>query len=220
MKNNSFLSNSALKNGSGLYILNKNKMAKIVIISNQFEYNKGTAIYLNNPGNITILNSNFLNNIGNIGTCIYYSETFQSFSMRLLYNKFLNNRAFYGGAGLYFENSFYNLDLNKKNTFYGNKAIYGSNYTTFPYRLYLNSKKISGYSKGIIKNVVPGITDFSLDFQFLDYYGQNISINAISSLKIMNKNFLELDEFFIDGKTSSVATNGTQIFFKFFQYKI
>ena len=36
----------------------------------------------------------------------------------------------------------------------------------------------------------------------------------------MNKNFLELDEFFIDGKTSSVATNGTQIFFKFFQYKI
>ena len=50
---------------------------------NQIE---GSVILLENPGNISIINSVFDNNIGISGTCLSYSETSNSFDILYLFH--------------------------------------------------------------------------------------------------------------------------------------
>ena len=106
-----FFENTAYNNGSALYIINSNSfITQIEILYNSFSYNNGSSvIYLSNPGNITINNSRFLSNNSKIGTSIYYEEFYKYCFLQLYDNTFINNIAIYGGAGLFFENNFYNI---------------------------------------------------------------------------------------------------------------
>ena len=75
-----FYQNFARENGAALYISGSIR----AIIENctftlnsiqQNQQNLGSVIFLNNPGNLTIIYSNFEYNEGILGTCISYSET-------------------------------------------------------------------------------------------------------------------------------------------------
>ena len=76
----SFYQNAAWENGAALFI---GGSLKIIIENCNFtsntiqpnSQNLGSVIFLNNPGNLSIINSIFKNNVGILGTCIYYSET-------------------------------------------------------------------------------------------------------------------------------------------------
>ena len=75
-----FYQNVAGENGAALFISGS---SAIIIekcnffdnLINQNVQNLGSVLYLNNPGNISILYSDFERNEGILGTCIYYSET-------------------------------------------------------------------------------------------------------------------------------------------------
>ena len=77
-----FFQNVASQNGLALFIKDSSKTFKIqntdfsnnsVLASqNQIE---GSVLFLENPGNISILNSFFKYNYGVSGTCMSYSET-------------------------------------------------------------------------------------------------------------------------------------------------
>ena len=70
----------ASENGFVLHI--NNALAGIFISTNIFTNNSmmsksqvaGSVVFLDNPGNITIIGSLFENNLGILGTCISYSE--------------------------------------------------------------------------------------------------------------------------------------------------
>jgi len=76
----SFFQNVAWENGAALFI---DGSIEIIIencnftnnIIQQNSQNMGSVIFLNNPGNLSIISSIFKNNVGILGTCIYYSET-------------------------------------------------------------------------------------------------------------------------------------------------
>ena len=73
--------NFASQNGFAIYIIDSLKI--IIIQSNVFSNNSitdqsqpsGSVLLLDNPGNISIIDSYFMNNFGIFGTCIFYSET-------------------------------------------------------------------------------------------------------------------------------------------------
>ena len=79
--NNNFFQNVASENGFVIYV--KGLIKAFVIQNNNFSNNsyankdqkEGSALFLENPGNLSIINSNFKNNLGISGTCISYSET-------------------------------------------------------------------------------------------------------------------------------------------------
>ena len=80
MIGNVFSGNFASENGLAFQIFNCSGV--ILIKNNKFLNNYvwsttqplGSTIALNNPGDISIINSIFENNSGIFGTCIYYSE--------------------------------------------------------------------------------------------------------------------------------------------------
>ena len=182
-----------------------------------FTKNNGTVLYLNDPGDITVNNSIFLNNYGEIGTCIFYSENFNNYSLTLNNNQFINNYAVYGGGGLFFDNNFYKFSSYINNVFRGNNASYGENFTTSPMRIKIINQKNKNYhnAKFIKIIVIPGITELTLNFQILDYFGKNAYVAGISSIKLMklfnNKTYIDISNsplIKIIGKVSTVINNG------------
>ena len=80
LESTSFYQNIAFQNGAALYISNSSditiknctfKQNTILIETNKMD---GSVVYLNNPGNLDITSSSFENNVGIMGTCIFYSE--------------------------------------------------------------------------------------------------------------------------------------------------
>ena len=75
-----FYENIADSNGAALFIFRSSKaiIDKCNFSNNLIKpnlQNLGSVIFLNNPGDIWIINSQFMNNVGILGTCISYSET-------------------------------------------------------------------------------------------------------------------------------------------------
>ena len=80
LNNNSFYQNLAGENGAALYI----SFSMAIFLTNctffnntvqENQKNLGSVLFLNNPGNSSIILNNFEKNKGVLGTCIYYSET-------------------------------------------------------------------------------------------------------------------------------------------------
>ena len=182
---------------------------------------EGSTIYLEDPGLIHIINSLFRENIGIKGTCISFSETNHSFAAIITENEFRKNFALMGAAGIYLVNSFDRIDF-FRNYFSDNKAIYGNDYATSPFRFCLQRKNFNscyqedGNKQIKIKNV-PGITEINLDFLILDYYGQIInSLNdGVSelSLRYFDDFSQSTDKSIkIAGKSRVAITNGYLLF--------
>ena len=97
MSSNNFIENVATGNGAALYIYDSSgnilvencKFLTNSIMSNS--ENLGSVLFLNNPGNISIINSSFENNVGILGTCIYYSES-RKILFLIFFNFFHNRR--------------------------------------------------------------------------------------------------------------------------------
>ena len=103
-------------------------------------------------------------------------------------------------------NNFYAFKPYLTNYYFGNKASYGADFTTFPYKLLLiNKEKISKLA------IVPGNTVSTLKFQFLDYYNKNVSINTTTSMQLfqMKKHAMVPEtNVKINGAITAVARNG------------
>ena len=104
--------------------------------------------------------------------------------MNLTNNNFKNNSAFIGGAGIYFNNKLFSESPYQQNNFVDNKASFANDFLTFPMRLkitdstYLRSLS-SLTDKTYSLSIVPGITETSLYFDVVDYYGQTVkSLNG------------------------------------------
>ena len=170
------------------------------------------------PGIITIENSLFINNSGILGTCIYYSESRTSFIITIQRNVFQNNAAQSGAAAIYLMNNYQNIDVYKTNTMINNKAFYANDISTPPYklkfitRLKYNSSKNNNTKFNL--TMTPGVSNESLYFEVLDYYGQTIkSLNGSYSLLQMRnrKSFSNIidSSLRIDGVTSATILNGS-----------
>lgn len=228
--NNSFSNNEANQTGSAIFIDNTNSTSQIFLLNNNFESNclretndlnenfesTGSTIYLFDPGNISIEGNSLLSSIGKLGAAIYYEENnFETYKCTLLNNYFANNKAMHGGGALFWKSNFQNFDpLKNNNIFYNNTALYGKNFATAPFRLslvkYNNNQKVPSGFKLTAK---PGEV-FSLSFQIIDYYGNQVtkyagSANLFSNL---NKNFQTLDSskmvVLLQSKTSEVISGG------------
>ena len=213
---NNFLLNEATENGAALYISKKNCSSSITVTGNLFfknyfvDSNKneiGSVIYLEDPGNISIENSNFTNNIAIMGTCIYYSESFDNVFLTLNGNLFMKNKAKFGGAGIFLKNNYQNVYLLENNIFLENSAQYGKNLTTSPFRIVLQKDINKTELKKLKLRVVPGMTIISLYFQILDYFEGVITAlsqgNSILSIYTQKNTFLK-----IAGANTAAIVNG------------
>lgn len=195
---NKFEFNKAYENGACIYIYNKNSTSFINIFSNNLTNNSiqnltkknlGSAIYLEDPGRISIIRSIFYLNYGLLGTCIYYSETSNDFVLELTLNEFNSNFAIRGAAGIFLKNHFEKITLATHNIFKNNKASYANDYSTTPFRLEIKNKNFKTSKKITNLIIVPGITNLQLDFQFLDYFGQlitNLDEDIPNTIQIKN----------------------------------
>ena len=103
--------------------------------------------------------------------------------LNLTSNIFENNLAKLAGAAIYFNNSILVESPKQNNVFIGNKAaLFANDFYTFPVRtIYFDGqeKNLTKYKYLALKNVLPGITNITLNFLILDYYGQIIkSLNG------------------------------------------
>jgi len=102
--------------------------------------------------------------------------------MKLMENVFRNNSAVLGGGGIYFKNQLLAESPYQNNTFTKNKAYFANDFFTYPVRLKFTDNQtfhswINKTSYSLI--VIPGISQLSLYFDVVDYYGQTIkSING------------------------------------------
>ena len=99
--------------------------------------------------------------------------------MNLMNNYFINNSAMLGGGGIYFSNKLLAQSPYQNNDFIYNTASFANDFLTFPTRIKLTNYKILNKKKAYSLTVIPGITQTSLEFDLVDYYGQTIkSING------------------------------------------
>ena len=92
-------------------------------------------------------------------------------------NNFINNKAILGGGGIYFQNKLLPEPPDQNNNFTNNTAGFANDFFTFPVRLRFtdNQTFYSWINKTSYSfTVVPGITQKSLYFDVVDYYGQTI----------------------------------------------
>ena len=99
--------------------------------------------------------------------------------MNLMNNYFINNSAMLGGGGIYFSNKLLTQSPYQNNDFIYNTASFANDFFTFPMRIKLTNYKTLNKKKAYSLTVIPGITQTSLEFDLVDYYGQTIkSING------------------------------------------
>ena len=171
---------------------------------------------LMNPGSILISDSTFQNNEGILGTCIYYSEIKIQRGLILNNNRFINNRANLGGGALFLESKYNEILLNANNNlFKNNSAIYGNDFTTSPFRLFLEKNANFKITKNklITITVLPGLAEVNLNFQLLDYFNQKITNFSNANSKIQIRNYVDFSEkvdpkLKLEGKTTVGILNG------------
>ena len=130
LNSNIFSQNTATENGGCLYLSQTSSSGIISIINDSFINNVinnsmssvGSIILLSDPANISIENSYFLNNIGILGTCIYYGESRRYFMLNLKNNIFENNKARLGAGGLFIQDNYDKILPYENNQFMGNSA--------------------------------------------------------------------------------------------------
>lgn len=228
MENNNFISNSAETFGSCLYISNENSNTNTKIISNYFGYNLifpfspkiiGSAIHLSNPSNISIHNNTFYKNQGKSGACIYYEEINRYFNFSLVNNSFIENIAEFGGGALYLFSSYASIKLNQ-NFFWNNKADYGNDFTSRPFRVRLNinydRKNIFDLNKSNYFTIFPGKSNINLKFYVCDYFDQNIKhLNGSTILELKDTkeftNFQSTTNIKLDGLLYASIQKGSFI---------
>ena len=162
----------------------------------------GSIIYLENPSNISIENSNFFNNSGILGTCIYYYESYQNYSLILQRNIFNNNIALIAAAGIYSAQLNKNIDsdIQKNNKFWNNKAGYGQDFSSPPFRMKINQNlnKFGSQNFNPLTTMIPGITSLNFSISVLDFYNQKIMNLTSSSLCFVTlknyKDFTDIDQ--------------------------
>ena len=92
-------------------------------------------------------------------------------------NYFRKNVAVLGGGGIYFNNKLLSESPNRSNIFIDNRAAFANDFLTFPIRLKVaeNGNLIfKKTTKTYLINAIPGITQISLSFDVIDYYGNTI----------------------------------------------
>ena len=174
------------------------------------KYKNGAMMYLENPGSILLKDCLFQHNVGFSGTSIYYYENQNNFLIILNNNSFENNFAFNGAAGIYLNNKFEQIDPLKNNSFKNN---IGFNLESPPFKIRLNSSNFDLYKTGRnALNLIPGISNLSLNFKIVDYYGHHISYfnGSMAKLQIRNKDFsINTDNsIIIEGVTLVSIFNG------------
>lgn len=236
ISNNVFQNNIAFQSGSCIYISNENSSTLIYIISNNFSNNSitlkseiiGSAIHLSNPSNILIIDNNFFYNKGRSGSCIFYEEINRDFKFVLENNLFFGNYAQLGGGSLYLSNSYDKISV-LKNKYVENKAEYGDNFTTRPFRVNLyklnDQRNFVDAHRLYSLQIIPGITNLKLKFHILDYYSQKIlTLNGVAFLQIKYyKDFSDVDlirdNIKIEGLMRASIQNGFDLInFKFYIY--
>jgi len=212
IQNNIFQNNFANENGGCIFISNLNSTGQITLLGNFFISNGisfdiknnnislGSIIYLENPSNIFIENSNFFNNSGILGTCIYYSESYQDYSIILQRNIFNNNMALIAAAGIYYAQLDKNIDsdIQKNNKFWNNKAGYGQDFSSPPFRMNQNLNKFGSQNFNHLTTIIPGITSLNFSLSVLDFYNQkimNLTYGSLCFVAIKNfKDFSDIDQ--------------------------
>jgi len=171
----------------------------------------GSVIYLENPSNISIENSNFFNNSGILGTCIYYSESYPDYSLILQRNVFNNNIALIAAGGIYFAqlDKNINIDIQKNNKFLNNKACYGQDFSSPPFRMKINQNlpKFGSQNFNHLTTMIPGMTTLNFSFSVFDFYNQKIMNLTFGSLCFVTlKNFKDFSD--IDQIHSTISLEG------------
>ena len=102
--------------------------------------------------------------------------------MDLTNNNFLNNIAYIGGGGIYFNNKLLNVSPYRNNKFSGNQAYFANDFYSFPIRMrFTDNKKFYSLANtsSYHLNLVPGTSNIYLYFEIIDYYNQTIeSLNG------------------------------------------
>ena len=217
-----------------IFISNINSGGTFLIKNNSFDSNwinyngkneYGSMIFLQDPGNISITDSQFLNNTGITGTCISYSESKKNYSVVITKTIFQNNKALLGSAVFYFATNNQLININSNNQFINNVGLYRDFLSSPPFRLRLsNFLKINCLQFNKKKNqysllIEPGITNFSLDFEVLDYYQNQIaSLKGSYSLPFLKNaktfsNIIDPSISFAAGTSSSTVIMGNSSLF-------
>ena len=146
-------------------------------------------------------------------------------------NVFKHNFAVFGGGGIYFKNKILIKSPYEFNTFSNNQALFANDFYTFPVKVRFQDDKYFKSWKNKSRysiTVVPGITNFHLNFSVVDFYGQTIkSINGyflshlkiiwyyflfwrLSTLQLKNPKFVDLNDNFtkITSTSYSLIQNG------------
>ena len=183
----------------------------------------GSIIYLENTSNISIENSSFFNNSGIIGTCIYYYESYKDYSLILQKNTFKNNSALISAGGIYFAqfDKSLNIDILKDNSFMKNKAAYGEDFSSPPFRMKFNENLNKFGSQNFNHRIImiPGITAVNFSLSVLDFYNQkimNLPFGSLCFVTLKNfKDFSDIDEIHsaieLDGFSTVNFLNGFTI---------
>ena len=234
IQNNIFKNNFANENGGCVFISNLNSTGQIILLNNFFISNGisfdiknnntlGSIIYLENPSNISIENSNFFNNSGILGTCIYYYESVKDYSLILQKNTFNNNSALIAAGGIFFAQFDENInnDIQKTNKFLNNKASYGEDFSSPPFRMKFNENLNKFGSQNFNHRIImiPGITTLNFSLSVLDFYNQkimNLTSGSLCFITLKNfKDYSDIDEihstFALDGFSTVNFLNGFTI---------
>ena len=205
---NAFISNQAYETGSAIYMSNQMSIANVSIFKCIFQNNIiltkmalfGSTIHLEDPGNITINDTKFIQNKGVLGACIYFAESSKDdCSMQLSNNLFIENRATLGGGVLYLKNTFESF-FEISNMYQGNfgEYGYGNNIATNPVRIKwskIKNEKVKNNLNTENIRIIPGISDISFEFKLVDYFGNHINYynGATANIAIRkdNKTFSE-----------------------------
>lgn len=175
----------------------------------------GSVIYLENPSNITISSSLFINNVGVLGSCIYYQEGYSAFFPTFKQNTFIGNNATIEAGGVFYSqiDKKVDININISNNFSNNSAKYSNDFSTPPFRL----KKIGNMS--IIDNypIIPGITNLYFTLEFRDFFDQRVTNSSketyCSFSLVQYPNFEYLKEVSIEGSSAMKSSNDGLFYF-------
>ena len=170
----------------------------------------GSIIYLENPSNISIENCTFFNNSGILGTCIYYYESDKDYSLILQRNIFNNNMALIAAGGIYYAQLDKNInnDIQKNNKFLNNKAGYGPDLSSPPFRIKISQNLIfASHNLNHLTTMIPGMSVMNFSFSVWDFYNQKImNLTFGSSCFVILKNFKDFSD--IDQINSTISLDG------------
>ena len=99
--------------------------------------------------------------------------------MILMNNVFQRNTAINGGGGIYFNDALLNESPYKYNTFHQNEAFFANDFYTFPVRLQFqdeNNFKSWKNKSMYVMTIIPGMSEFNIFFDVIDYYGQILKL--------------------------------------------